>query len=136
MDFRCSYLYRLKCVYFKAQLEKNIKNYDSDRRTRAPTHEPALRSTNDPRTRENIAPIHSDRRTRAPIHEEPLRSTNHRKTISVKCLDQPNTGNDFPENDFQNSQIAENIFLFRKLAFPENMYFPEIVLRQPNAPLA
>ena len=44
-------------------------------------------------------------------------------------------GIDFPENDFRDSQIAKNIFLFRKLAFPENMYFPEIVLRQPNAPL-
>ena len=58
-----------------------------------------------------------------------------RKTISVKCLDEPNTGIDFPENDFRDSQTAENIFLFRKLAFPENMYFPEIVLRQLNAPL-
>ena len=49
-------------------------------------------------------------------------------------MDEPNTGIDFPENDFLDSQTAENIFLFRKLAFPENMYFPEIVLRQPNAP--
>ena len=56
-----------------------------------------------------------------------------RKTISVKCLDEPNTGIDFPKNDFRDSQTAENIFLFRKLAFPENMYFLEIVLRQPNA---
>ena len=55
--------------------------------------------------------------------------------ISVKCLDEPNTGIDFQENDFRDSQTAENIFLFRKLAFPENMYFPEIVLRQPNTPL-
>ena len=50
-------------------------------------------------------------------------------------MDEPNTGIDFPENDFRDSQTAENIFLFRKLAFPENMYFLEIVLRQPNAPL-
>ena len=28
-----------------------------------------------------------------------------------------------------------NIFLFRKLAFPENMYFPENVLQQPNTAL-
>ena len=49
-------------------------------------------------------------------------------------MDEPNTRIDFPENDFRDSQTAENIFLFRKLAFPENMYFPEIVLRQPNAP--
>ena len=55
-----------------------------------------------------------------------------RKTISVKCLDEPNIGIDFPENDFRDSQTAENIFLFRKLAFPENMYFPEIVLRQTH----
>ena len=58
-----------------------------------------------------------------------------RKTISVKCLDEPNTGIDFPENDFRDSQTAENIFLFRKLAFPENMYFLENILQQPNAPL-
>ena len=58
------------------------------------------------------------------------------KTISVKCLDEPNTGIDFPKNDFRDNQTAENIFLFRKLAFPENMYFPENILRQPNTALA
>ena len=57
------------------------------------------------------------------------------KTISVKCLDEPNTGIDFLENNFWDSQTAENIFLFWKLAFLENMYFPENNLQQPNAPL-
>ena len=35
----------------------------------------------------------------------------------------------------RDNQTAENIFLFRKLAFPENMYFPENVLQQPNTAL-
>ena len=38
----------------------------------------------------------------------------------------------FPENFLKCNQTHGNIFLFRKLAFPENMYFPKNVLRQPN----
>ena len=42
-----------------------------------------------------------------------------------------------PENIFRKifwntTKHHGNIFLFRKLAFPENMYFPENVLQQPN----
>ena len=44
----------------------------------------------------------------------------------------PNTRKYFPENLLKCSQTHENIFLFQKLAFPENMYFPENVLQQPN----
>ena len=33
------------------------------------------------------------------------------------------------------NQTRRNIFLFRKLAFPENMYFPKKVLQQPNTAL-
>ena len=38
----------------------------------------------------------------------------------------------FPENFLKCNQTQRNIFLFRKLAFPENMYFLENILRQPN----
>ena len=44
----------------------------------------------------------------------------------------PNTRKFFPENFLKCNQTPENIFLFRKLAFSENMYFPENVLQQPN----
>ena len=44
----------------------------------------------------------------------------------------PNTRKYFPENFLKCNQTHRNIFLFRKLAFPENMYFPENVLQQPN----
>ena len=44
----------------------------------------------------------------------------------------PNTRKYFPENFLKYNQTHKNIFLFRKLAFPENMYFSENVLRQPN----
>ena len=44
----------------------------------------------------------------------------------------PNTRKFFPENFLKCNQTHGNIFLFRKLAFPENMYFPKNVLRQPN----
>ena len=44
----------------------------------------------------------------------------------------PNTRKYFPENFLKCNQTPENIFLFRKLAFPENMYFSENVLQQPN----
>ena len=44
----------------------------------------------------------------------------------------PNTRKYFPENFLKCNQTRGNIFLFRKLAFPENMYFPENVLQQPN----
>ena len=44
----------------------------------------------------------------------------------------PNTRKYFPENFLKCNQTHGNIFLFRKLAFPENMYFPENVLQQPN----
>ena len=42
-----------------------------------------------------------------------------------------------PENIFRKifwnaTKYHGNIFLFRKLAFPENMYFPENILQQPN----
>ena len=47
----------------------------------------------------------------------------------------PNTRKYFPENFLKCNQTPENIFLFRKLAFPENMYFPENVLQQPNTAL-
>ena len=47
----------------------------------------------------------------------------------------PNTKKYFPENFLKYNQTHKNIFLFRKLAFPENMYFPENVLRQPNTAL-
>ena len=45
-----------------------------------------------------------------------------------------------PENIFRKifcnaTKHHGNIFLFQKLAFPENMYFPEIVLQQPNTAL-
>ena len=46
-----------------------------------------------------------------------------------------------PENIFRKffwnaTKHHGNIFLFRKLAFPENMYFPENVLQQPNTALS
>ena len=44
----------------------------------------------------------------------------------------PNTRKYFPENFLKCNQTHGNIFLFRKLAFPENMYFPENILQQPN----
>ena len=47
----------------------------------------------------------------------------------------PNTRKYFPENFLKYNQTQRNIFLFRKLAFPENMYFPENVLQQPNIAL-
>ena len=47
----------------------------------------------------------------------------------------PNTRIYFPENFLKCNQTHGNIFLFRKLAFPENMYFPENVLQQPNTAL-
>ena len=47
----------------------------------------------------------------------------------------PNTRKYFPENFLKCNQTHGNIFLFRKLAFPENMYFPENVLQQPNTAL-
>ena len=47
----------------------------------------------------------------------------------------PNTRKYFPENFLKCNQTHGNIFLFRKLAFPENMYFSENVLQQPNTVL-
>ena len=47
----------------------------------------------------------------------------------------PNTKKYFSENFLKCNQTHGNIFLFRKLAFPENMYFPENVLQQPNTAL-
>ena len=44
----------------------------------------------------------------------------------------PNTRKYFPENFLKCNQTDGNIFLFQKLAFPENMYFLENVLQQPN----
>ena len=44
----------------------------------------------------------------------------------------PNTRKYFPKIFLKCNQTHGNIFLFRKLAFPENMYFPENVLQQPN----
>ena len=44
----------------------------------------------------------------------------------------PNTRKFFPENFLKYNQTHGNIFLFRKLAFPKNMYFPKKVLQQPN----
>ena len=44
----------------------------------------------------------------------------------------PNTRKYFPDNFLKCNQTHGKIFLFRKLAFPENMYFPENVLQQPN----
>ena len=44
----------------------------------------------------------------------------------------PNTRKYFPEIFLKCNQTRKNIFLFRKLTFPENMYFPENILRQPN----
>ena len=44
----------------------------------------------------------------------------------------PNTRKYFPEIFLKCNQTRRNIFLFRKLVFPENMYFPENVLQQPN----
>ena len=47
----------------------------------------------------------------------------------------PNTRKYFPENFLKCNQTHGNIFLFRKLAFLENMYFSENVLQQPNTVL-
>ena len=47
----------------------------------------------------------------------------------------PNNRKYFLENFLKCNQTHGNIFLFRKLAFPENMYFPENVLQQPNTAL-
>ena len=47
----------------------------------------------------------------------------------------PNTRKYFLENFLKCNQTHGNIFLFRKLAFPENMYFLENVLQQPNTAL-
>ena len=44
----------------------------------------------------------------------------------------PNTRKHFSENFLKCNQTHGNIFLFQKLAFLENMYFPENVLQQPN----
>ena len=44
----------------------------------------------------------------------------------------PNTRKYFSENFLKCNQTHGNIFHFRKLAFLENMYFPENVLQQPN----
>ena len=44
----------------------------------------------------------------------------------------PNIRKYFPKNFLKCNQTCGNIFLFRKLAFPKNMYFPANVLRQPN----
>ena len=44
----------------------------------------------------------------------------------------PNTRKFFPENFLKYNQTHGNIFLFRKLAFSKNMYFPKKVLQQPN----
>ena len=44
----------------------------------------------------------------------------------------PNTRKYFSENFLKCNQTHGNIFLFRKLAFLENMYFPKNVLQQPN----
>ena len=43
----------------------------------------------------------------------------------------PNTRKYFLGNFLKCNQTHGNIFLFRKIAFPENMYFPENVLQQP-----
>ena len=48
----------------------------------------------------------------------------------------PNIRKYFPENFLKCNQTHGNIFLFWKLAFPENMYFPENVLRQPNTAIS
>ena len=48
----------------------------------------------------------------------------------------PNTRKYFLENFLKCNQTQRNIFLFRKLAFSENMYFPENVLQQPNTALS
>ena len=34
----------------------------------------------------------------------------------------------------ETAKQSEYIFLFRKLAFPENMYFLENILQEPSAP--
>ena len=47
----------------------------------------------------------------------------------------PNTRKYFSENFLKCNQTHGNIFLFRKLEFSENMYFPENVLQQPNTAL-
>ena len=47
----------------------------------------------------------------------------------------PNTRKYFLENFLKCNQTQRNIFPFRKLAFPENMYFLENILRQPNTAL-
>ena len=47
----------------------------------------------------------------------------------------PNTRKYFPENFLKCNQTHRNIFLFRKLTFPKNMYFSENVLQQPNTAL-
>ena len=44
----------------------------------------------------------------------------------------PNTRKYFSENFLKCNQTHGNIFLFQKLAFLENMYFPKNVLQQPN----
>ena len=44
----------------------------------------------------------------------------------------PNTRKYFSENFLKCNQTHGNIFLFRKLTFPKNMYFPENILQQPN----
>ena len=44
----------------------------------------------------------------------------------------PNTRKYFPEIFLKCNQTHANIFLLRKLAFPENMYFSKNVLRQSN----
>ena len=47
----------------------------------------------------------------------------------------PNTRKYFLESFLKRNQTHGNIFIFRKLAFPENMYFPENDLQQPNTAL-
>ena len=47
----------------------------------------------------------------------------------------PNIRKYFPENFLKCNQTHGSIFLFRKLTFPENIYFLENVLQQPNTAL-
>ena len=42
----------------------------------------------------------------------------------------------FSKNFFEMQPNTWKHFLFRKIAFPENIYFPEILLHEPNAGLA
>ena len=117
----------------RRELAPQIAISDRDRRREiAPSRGRDLRSIAISRRRE-LAPLIARSRRR----DRDLRSRSLMVFFLGLCFpfSFPNTRKYFPENFLKCNQTRKNIFLFRKLAFPENMYFPENILRQPNTAL-